>query len=183
MVMTAQFIDSIEHLTAGSKAALKGHAQMDELEANLDAECDELFKEALQENLPAIYNALDRTAVKRILKHPGGMHHGFIPATSPSAGLLATRHFRTGPSGLGWYEIQSHFVPASSSGDRLADHCSESGAPAVRLAGKDHNLCFAEVQCELALFTEAGQCIRLSLESFWASEHQKEVLSIQRQWD
>ena len=33
---------------------------------------------------------------------------------------------------------------------------------AVRLAGfKDHNLCFAEVDCELALFTEAGQSGRL----------------------
>jgi hypothetical protein len=41
---------------------------------------------------------------------------------------------------------------------------------AVKLAGfKDHNICFAEVECELALFTEAGQCIQLLLNSFWAS--------------
>ena len=71
MVTVAQYIDSIEHLTAGSKAALKEHVQMDELGANLDAECDELFKEALQENLPATFSALERTAVKRILKPPG----------------------------------------------------------------------------------------------------------------
>ena len=49
MVTVAQFIDSIEHLTAGCKDALKGHVQMVEFGANLDAECDELFKEALQE--------------------------------------------------------------------------------------------------------------------------------------
>ena len=52
---------------------------------------------------------------------------------------------------------------------------------AVRLAGfKDYNLCFAEVDCELALFTEAGQCIQLSLEAFWASGHQNEVIGIQQ---
>ena len=71
MVTVAQFIDSIEHLTAGSKAALKKHVEMDDFGANLDAECDELSKEALQENLPATFNALERTAVKRMLKHPG----------------------------------------------------------------------------------------------------------------
>ena len=71
MVTVGQFIDSIEHLTAGSKAALKRHVQTDEFGANLDAECDELFKEALQENLPGKFNALERTAVKRVLKHPG----------------------------------------------------------------------------------------------------------------
>ncbi|KAL3138657.1 hypothetical protein ABBQ32_006415 [Trebouxia sp. C0010 RCD-2024] len=70
MVTVAQFIDSIEHLTSGGKAALKRHVQMDEFGANLDADCDELFKEALHENLPATFNALERTAVKRILKHP-----------------------------------------------------------------------------------------------------------------
>ena len=71
MVTVAQFIDSIEHLTSGGKAALKSHVQMDEFGANLDADCDELFKEALHENLPATFNALERTAVKQILKHPG----------------------------------------------------------------------------------------------------------------
>ncbi len=35
---------------------------------------------------------------------------------------------------------------------------------AVRLASfKYHNFGFAEVDCELALFIEAGQCIQLSL--------------------
>ena len=71
MVTVAQFIDSIEHLNAGSKAALKRHVQMDEFGANLDADCDDLFKEALQDNLPATFNALQRTAVKRILQQPG----------------------------------------------------------------------------------------------------------------
>ncbi|DBA69913.1 TPA: hypothetical protein ACH3X2_012410 [Trebouxia sp. C0005] len=71
MVTVGQLIDSIEHLTAGSKAALKRHEQMDEFGANLDAKCDDLFKEALQENLPTTFNALERTAVKRTLKKPG----------------------------------------------------------------------------------------------------------------
>ena len=71
MVTVEQFIDSIEHLTAGSKAALKRHVQMDEFGASLDADCDELFKEALQENLPGAFNALERTAVKRVLQHSG----------------------------------------------------------------------------------------------------------------
>ena len=47
MVTVAQFIDSIEHLTAGNKAALKRHVQMDEFGANLDADCDEVFKRQL----------------------------------------------------------------------------------------------------------------------------------------
>ena len=47
------------------------HVQMDEFGANLDADCDELFKEALQENLRATFNACERTAVRRILKQPG----------------------------------------------------------------------------------------------------------------
>ena len=71
MVTVRQFIDSIERLNAGNKAALKRHVQMDEFGANLDADCDDLFKEALQENLPTTFNALERTAVKQILKQPG----------------------------------------------------------------------------------------------------------------
>ena len=71
MVTVAEFIDSIEHLTAGTKAALKSHVQTVEFGASLDADCDELFKETLQENLPATLNALHRTAVRRALKHPG----------------------------------------------------------------------------------------------------------------
>ena len=41
---------------------------------------------------------------------------------------------------------------------------------AVRLAGfKYHNFCFAEVDCELAQFTEAGQCIPCDFSSGWDS--------------
>ena len=69
--VNGQIIDFIEHLTAGSKAALKRHVQTDEFGANLGADCDELFKEALQENLPGAFNALERTAVTRVLQHPG----------------------------------------------------------------------------------------------------------------
>lgn len=58
MVTVAQFIDSIEHLNAGSKAASKRHVQMDHFGASLDADRDDLFKEALPENLPATFNAL-----------------------------------------------------------------------------------------------------------------------------
>ena len=47
------------------------HVQTDEFGAKLDCDCDELFKEALQENLPATFNALESTAVRRILKQPG----------------------------------------------------------------------------------------------------------------
>ena len=43
MVTVAQFIDSIEHLSAGGKAALKRHVQMDEFGANLDADCEGSF--------------------------------------------------------------------------------------------------------------------------------------------
>ena len=44
---------------------------------------------------------------------------------------------------------------------------------AVRLEGfKNPDLCFAEIDCELALITEAGQCIHLSLESSWGNGHQ-----------
>ena len=71
MITVAQFIDSIERLTAGSNAVLRRHVQMDEFGANLDADCDDLFKEALQENLPATFNALERTAVKQMLKQLG----------------------------------------------------------------------------------------------------------------
>ena len=71
MLPVAQFIDSIERLTAYSKAELRRHVQMKEFGASLDDVCDELFKEALQEHLPAKFNALQRTAVKRALKYPG----------------------------------------------------------------------------------------------------------------
>ncbi len=48
------------------------------------------------------------------------------------------------------------------------------------LGFKDQNLCFAEVDCELELFTKAGQCIQLPLEPFWPSGHRKEVIDIQQ---
>lgn len=67
MVLVAQFFDSIEHLTADSKAALKRHVQLAEFVAKLDADCDELFKQTLSENLLATFNALERTAMKQIL--------------------------------------------------------------------------------------------------------------------
>ena len=50
-----------------SKAALKRHVQTDEFGANLGADCDELFKEALQENLPGAFNALERHSSKASL--------------------------------------------------------------------------------------------------------------------
>lgn len=71
MVTVAEFIDSIDHLTAGTKANLKSHVQKVEFGASLDSDCDEVFKETLQENLPATLNALHRTAVRRALTHPG----------------------------------------------------------------------------------------------------------------
>jgi hypothetical protein len=42
-----------------------------EFGASLDADCDEVFKETLQENLPATLNALHRTAVRQALKDSG----------------------------------------------------------------------------------------------------------------
>ena len=50
---------------------------------------------------------------------------------------------------------------------------------AVRLLGfKNHDLCFAEIDCEQTFFTEVGQCIQLSLKSFRASGHESEVISM-----
>lgn len=74
MVSVAEFIDSIERLTKTSKAALKRHVQLKEFGAELDDECDECFKEALQDHLPATLNALQRTVVKRTLQHNGELH-------------------------------------------------------------------------------------------------------------
>ncbi len=71
MVTVAQFIDSIEYLNAGDKAVLKSHVQKNEFGANLHAVCDALFKEALEENMPATLNALQRTAVRQALKYLG----------------------------------------------------------------------------------------------------------------
>jgi len=44
---------------------------------------------------------------------------------------------------------------------------------AVRLKGfRDPDLCFAEVDCEMALNSLSWQCIQLSLEYFWGNGHQ-----------
>ena len=65
-----------------------------------------------------------------------------------------------------------------------SDRCKEMQrrrmACTVFFAAAIHNFCFGEVDGELALFTEAGQCIQLSLEAFWASGHQNEVIGIQQ---
>ena len=37
----------------------------------VDADCDEVFQEVLQENLPATFNLLERARLKRALKQPG----------------------------------------------------------------------------------------------------------------
>ena len=71
MVKVAQFVDSIGYLTADNKAALKRHVQMVEFGANLDADCDEVFKATLRDNMPATFNALQRTAVKQALDLSG----------------------------------------------------------------------------------------------------------------
>ena len=71
MLTVERFIDSIQDLSSDSRAGLKKHVQMRDFGALLDADCDELFKEALQDHLPATFNALECTAVKRALKSPG----------------------------------------------------------------------------------------------------------------
>ncbi len=60
----------------------------------------------------------------------GDMPQGFIPASSPSARLWATHHFKTGPLGLGWYETES-YVPASSFGNGRAGYCFKTGSQGV----------------------------------------------------
>ena len=69
--MVSEFIDSIPHLSAGTKATLKKHVQSQEFGASLHADCDEVFQEVLQENLPATLNLLERATLKRALKQPG----------------------------------------------------------------------------------------------------------------
>ncbi len=71
MLTVQRFIDSIEDLSADNRAVLQKHVQSREFGTSLDADCDELFKEALQKDPPATFNALERTAVRRALKHPG----------------------------------------------------------------------------------------------------------------
>ena len=64
MVTISEFIDSIPHLSASTKATLQKHVQSQEFGASLDADCDEVFQEVLQENLPATLNLLDRATLK-----------------------------------------------------------------------------------------------------------------------
>ena len=71
MVTISEFIDSIPHLSAGKKAILEKHVQSPEFGASLGADCDEVFQEVLQENLPATFNLLERARLKRALKQPG----------------------------------------------------------------------------------------------------------------
>ena len=71
MVTISEFIDSIPHLSAGKKATLERHVQSQEFGASLDADCDEVFQEVLQDNLPATFNLLERATLKRALKQPG----------------------------------------------------------------------------------------------------------------
>ena len=71
MVTISEFIDSIPHLSAGTKATLKKHVQSQEFGASLHADCDEVFQEVSQKNLPATLNLLERATLKRALKQPG----------------------------------------------------------------------------------------------------------------
>ena len=71
MVTISEFINSIPHLSAGKKANLERHVQSQEFGASLDADCDDVFQEVLQENLPATFNLLERATLKRALKQPG----------------------------------------------------------------------------------------------------------------
>ena len=71
MFTISEFIDSIPHLSASAKATLQKHVQSQEFGGSLDADCDEVFLEVLQENLPATFNLLERARLKRALKQPG----------------------------------------------------------------------------------------------------------------
>ena len=71
MVTISEFIGSIPHLSASTKATLQKQVQSQEFGASLDADCDEVFQEVLQENLPATLKLLERARLKRALKQPG----------------------------------------------------------------------------------------------------------------
>ena len=71
MVTISKFIGSIPLLSAGKKATLEKHVQSQEFGASLNADCDEVFQEVLQETLPATFNLLERARLKRALKQPG----------------------------------------------------------------------------------------------------------------
>lgn len=71
MVTVSEFIESIQHLSAGKKAALKTHVQSLEFGASLDADCNEIFLEALQGCLPVTLNVMECTRLKQALKQLG----------------------------------------------------------------------------------------------------------------
>ncbi len=71
MGTVAEFIDSIKHLSASSKADLQSHVQTQEFGSSLDAEFDKVFKQTLLENLPVKLSALHRTAVRQALEDSG----------------------------------------------------------------------------------------------------------------
>ena len=71
MVTISEFIDSIPHLCAGKKATLEKHVQSQEFGASLDADCDGVFQEVLQEKPPATFSLLECARLKRALKQPG----------------------------------------------------------------------------------------------------------------
>ena len=68
MVTILEFIDSIPHLSAGKKATLVTHVQSQDFGDSLDADCDEVFQEVLQENPPATFNLLERAKTETSLE-------------------------------------------------------------------------------------------------------------------
>lgn len=71
MSTVAEFVNSIEHLDDSCKAALKAHVQTREFGAKLDDDCDEAFRETLQNYLPETFSRLQCTRVKQALRLPG----------------------------------------------------------------------------------------------------------------
>ena len=71
MVTILEFIDSIPHLSAVKKATLEKHVQSQAFGVSLDADCDEVFQEILQEIPPATFNLLERTRLIEALKQLG----------------------------------------------------------------------------------------------------------------
>ncbi len=63
-VTISDSIDSIPHLSAGKKATLDEHVQSQEFGVSLDANCDEVFQEYLQENPPATFKFLQGARLK-----------------------------------------------------------------------------------------------------------------------
>ncbi len=71
MVTISEFINSIPHLSAGKKAALEKQVQSQEFRVSLDADCDEVFQEVLQEIPPVAFNFLERARLKGALMQLG----------------------------------------------------------------------------------------------------------------